>query len=196
LTGTTTVMFEGVPTYPDAGRFWQIIDKYGVNQFYTAPTAIRALMSQGDDHVLCYSPDSLKVIGSVGELINEEAWRWYNNHVGKRRCPVVDTWWQTETACIMISALGSHAPTKPTIAGYPLPGVQTVLLDQEGKEIEESEVEGYLAIKFPWPSIVRNLYGNKERYKNSYFSMYKGYYFSGDGAKRDSKGMYKIIGRI
>lgn len=196
LSGATTVMFEGVPTYPDPGRFWQIIDKYGVNQFYTAPTAIRALMSRGVDHVLSYSLDSLKVIGSVGEPINEEAWRWYNFHVGKRRCAVVDTWWQTETGGIMISALGKHSPTKPTFAGYPLPGIQTVLLNQKGEEIKENEVEGYLAIKFPWPSMVRTLYKDHERFKQSYFNTYKGYYFSGDGAKRDSNGMYKIIGRI
>ena len=196
LSGATTVMFEGVPTYPDAGRFWQIIDKYGVNQFYTAPTAIRSLMSRGVDHVLSYSLDSLKVIGSVGEPINEEAWRWYRFHVGKRRCPVVDTWWQTETGGIMISGLGTHSPMKATYAGFPLPGIQAVLLNQKGEEIEENNVEGYLAVKFPWPAMVRTLYNDHERYKQSYFNTYKGYYFSGDGAKRDEDGMFKIIGRI
>lgn len=196
LGGTTTVMFEGVPTYPDAGRFWQVCDKYGVNQFYTAPTAIRALMAQGDDHVLSYSLDSLKVIGTVGEPINEEAWYWYHVHVGKERCPVVDTWWQTETGGIMISALGDHGPHKPTYAGYPLPGIQPVLLDNDGKEIAENGKEGYLAIKHPWPSMIRTTYGDHERCRNVYFSNYDGYYFTGDGARRDENGMYRIIGRV
>lgn len=196
LSGATTMMFEGVPTYPDAGRFWQICDKHGVNQFYTAPTAIRSLMSYGEDHVLSYSLDSLKVLGSVGEPINEEAWNWYNIHVGKEKCPIVDTWWQTETGGIMISGLGKHSPMKPTHAGYPLPGIQPVLLDKEGNVIEEHEVEGYLAIKHPWPSIIRTTYGDHERCKNTYFSHYKGYYFTGDGAKRDENGMYRIIGRV
>ncbi|MGB0404502.1 MAG: acetate--CoA ligase [Salibacteraceae bacterium] len=196
LSGATTVMFEGVPTYPDAGRFWQVCDKYGVNQFYTAPTAIRALMAQGDDHVLSYSLDSLKVIGTVGEPINEEAWYWYHVHVGKERCPVVDTWWQTETGGIMISALGDHGPHKPSYAGYPLPGIQPVLLDNDGNEIEENDKEGYLAIKHPWPSMIRTTYGDHERCRNVYFSNYDGYYFTGDGAKRDENGMYRVIGRV
>ena len=196
LSGATTLMFEGVPTYPDPGRFWQIVDKYSVNQFYTAPTAIRALMACGDDHVLSYSLDSLKLIGTVGEPINEEAWYWYHVHVGKERCPVVDTWWQTETGGIMISALGDHGPLKPTYAGYPLPGIQPVLLDAEGKEITANDQEGYLAIKHPWPSIIRTTYGDHERCKNTYFSNYEGYYFTGDGAKRDENGMYRIIGRV
>ncbi len=196
LSGATTMMFEGVPTYPDAGRFWQICDKHGVNIFYTAPTAIRALMAHGEDHVLSYSLDSLKVLGTVGEPINEEAWNWYRTHVGKDRCPIVDTWWQTETGGIMISGLGHHSPMKPAHAGYPLPGIQPVLLDQEGKEITENEVEGYLCIKHPWPSILRTTYGDHERCKNSYFSHYAGYYFTGDGAKRDAQGMYRIIGRV
>ena len=196
LAGATTLMFEGIPTFPDAGRFWQIIDKYGVNQFYTAPTAIRALMAQGDEHVLSYSLDSLKVIGTVGEPINEEAWYWYHVHIGKERCPVVDTWWQTETGGIMISALGDHGPHKPTYAGYPLPGIQPVLLDSEGNEIEENDKEGYLAIKHPWPSMLRTTYGDHNRCKNTYFSHYKGYYFTGDGAKRDENGMFRIIGRV
>ncbi len=196
ISGATTMMFEGVPTYPDAGRFWQVCDKHGVNQFYTAPTAIRSLMSFGEDHVLSYSLDSLKVLGSVGEPINEEAWRWYHIHVGKERCPVVDTWWQTETGGIMISGLGAHSPQKPAHAGYPLPGIQPVLLNQEGEEIQENEVEGYLAVKYPWPSMLRTTYGDHERCRVTYFSHYDGYYFTGDGAKRDENGMYRIIGRV
>ena len=196
LSGATTLMFEGVPTYPDAGRFWQICDKHGVNQFYTAPTAIRALMAFGEDHVLSYSLDSLKTLGTVGEPINEEAWRWYHIHVGKEKCPIVDTWWQTETGGIMISGLGNLSPMKPAHAGYPLPGIQPVLLDQEGKEIEENNVEGYLCIKRPWPSMLRTTYGDHERCRITYFSNYKGHYFTGDGAKRDENGMYRIIGRV
>jgi acetyl-CoA synthetase len=196
LSGATTVMFEGIPTYPDAGRFWQIIDKLGVNQFLTAPTAIRSLMGAGDEHVLSYSLDSLKVIGTVGEPINEEAWKWYYLHVGKEKCPVVDNWWQTETGGIMISGIGNISPLKPSFAGYPLPGIQPVLLDQSGNEIEEANVEGYLCIKAPWPSILRTTYGDHERCRVTYFSHYNGYYFTGDGAKRDENGMFRIIGRI
>lgn len=196
LSGATSIMFEGVPTYPDAGRFWQVCDKHGVNQFYTAPTAIRSLMAYGEDHVLSYSLDSLKVLGTVGEPINEEAWSWYHIHVGKERCPIVDTWWQTETGGIMISGLGEHSPMKPTHAGYPLPGVQPVLLDKDGNEIEENGVEGYLCVKYPWPSMIRTTYGDHERCRTTYFSHYDGYYFTGDGAKRDENGMYRIIGRV
>ncbi|MCB0480839.1 MAG: acetate--CoA ligase [Flavobacteriales bacterium] len=196
LAGATTVMFEGIPTYPDPGRFWQICDKYGVSQFYTAPTAIRALMAEGDDHVLSYSLDSLKVIGTVGEPINEEAWYWYHVHVGKERCPIVDTWWQTETGGIMISALGDYGPHKPSFAGYPLPGVQPVLLDKDGNEIKANGEKGYLAVKFPWPSIIRTTYKDHERCRNTYFNNYKGYYFTGDGALRDENGMYRVIGRV
>ena len=196
LSGATTLMFEGVPTYPDAGRFWQVCDKHGVNLFYTAPTAIRSLMSYGEDHVLSYSLDSLRVLGSVGEPINEEAWRWYHIHVGKERCPIVDTWWQTETGGIMISGLGDLLPQRPAHAGFPLPGVQPVLLDQKGKVIDENEVEGYLAINHPWPSMLRTTYGDHERCKLTYFSTYNGYYFTGDGAKRDENGLYRIIGRV
>jgi acetyl-CoA synthetase len=196
LSGATTLMFEGVPTYPDAGRFWQVCDKHSVNQFYTAPTAIRALMACGDEHVLSYSLDSLKVLGTVGEPINEEAWKWYYLHVGKEKCPIVDTWWQTETGGIMISGLGGHSPMKETYAGYPLPGISAVLLDQDGNEIKENEVEGYLCIKHPWPSIIRTTYGDHERCRLTYFSTYKGYYFTGDGAKRAANGMYRIIGRV
>lgn len=196
LNGATTMMFEGVPTFPSPGRFWQVCDKHGVNQFYTAPTAIRALMAQGEDHVLSYSLDSLKVLGTVGEPINEEAWNWYYQLVGKNRCPIVDTWWQTETGGIMISGIGEHSKMKPSHAGNPLPGIQPVLLDAEGKEITENEKEGYLCIKFPWPSMLRTTYGDHERCKLTYFSHYKGYYFTGDGAKRDKNGMYRIIGRV
>jgi acetyl-CoA synthetase len=194
--GATTLMFEGVPTFPDAGRFWQVIDKHGVNIFYTAPTAIRSLMAQGLDHVLAYSLDSLKVIGSVGEPINEEAWQWYKLHVGKNRCPIVDTWWQTETGGIMISSIAGVTDEKPGHAAYPLPGVQPVLLTADGKQITENEVEGMLCMKFPWPGILRTTWGDHERYKQTYFSSYPGHYFSGDGAKRDAEGRYRIIGRV
>lgn len=196
LCGATSVIFEGIPTYPDAGRFWEVCDKFNVNQFYTAPTAIRSLMGAGLDFVMPHKLQSLKVIGSVGEPINEEAWQWYFNHIGKGRCPVVDTWWQTETGGIMISGLGDLSPMHATHAGYPLPGIQPVLLDQEGKEIADNEVEGYLCIKHPWPSILRTTYGDHERCRTVYFSHYNGYYFTGDGAKRDAKGMYRIIGRV
>ena len=196
LSGATTMMFEGVPTYPDPGRFWQVCDKHGVNQFYTAPTAIRALMVYGEDHVLSYSLDSLKVLGTVGEPINVEAWQWYHIHVGKEKCPIVDTWWQTETGGIMISGLGGHSPMNPAHAGFPLPGIQPVLLNQQGEEITENGVEGYLCIKHPWPSILRTTYGDHERCRVTYFSHYKNHYFTGDGAKRDENGMYRIIGRV
>lgn len=196
LNGATTLMFEGVPTYPDPGRFWQVCDKHAVTIFYTAPTAIRSLMAAGEDHVLSYSLDKLRVLGSVGEPINEEAWHWYHIHVGKERCPLTDTWWQTETGGIMIAALAGVSPLKPGHAGYPLPGVQPVLLDQEGKEIQGNDQEGYLAIKFPWPSMIRTTFGDHERCRLNYFDTYKGYYFTGDGARRDENGMYRIIGRV
>ncbi len=196
LNGATTVMFEGVPTFPDPGRFWQVCDKHGVNQFYTAPTAIRALMACGEDHVLSYSLDSIKVLGTVGEPINEEAWRWYHIHVGKEKCPIVDTWWQTETGGIMISGLGNHSPLNPTHAGYPLPGIQPILVDEKGNEITENEVEGLLCIKHPWPSMLRSTYGDHERCRITYFSHFENMYFTGDGAKRDKNGMYRIIGRV
>ena len=196
LSGATSVIFEGIPTFPDAGRFWQVCEKYKVNQFYTAPTAIRALMAHGTEIVNKYNLSSLKVIGSVGEPINEEAWNWYHKHIGKGNCPVVDTWWQTETGGIMLSGLGDLSPMNPTHAGYPLPGIQPVLLDGDGKEIIENDQEGYLCMKFPWPSILRTTYGDHDRCKNTYFSNYPGYYFTGDGAKRDKNGMYRIIGRV
>ena len=195
LNGATTLMFEGVPTWPDAGRFWEICDKYQVNQFYTAPTAIRALMACGNEFVERANLGSLKVIGSVGEPINTEAWQWYHEKVGHKNCPIVDTWWQTETGGIMISGLGGISDQRPTYAGQPLPGVQPVLLDNDGNEIEGDGVEGYLGIKYPWPSMIRTTYGDHERCKNVYFSTYKGYYFTGDGARRED-GMYRIIGRV
>ena len=196
MAGITTVMFEGIPTWPDAGRFWSVIDKHRVNVFYTAPTAIRSLMALGLDHVLPYNLHSLRVLGSVGEPINEEAWHWYSTHIGKNRCPIVDTWWQTETGGIMISALAGVTPSKPAHAGLPLPGIQPVLLDQEGKEIEGNDKEGYLAIRFPWPSMIRTTYGDHERCRQTYFSTYRGYYFTGDGARRDENGLYRLIGRV
>ncbi|MBL7953911.1 MAG: acetate--CoA ligase [Flavobacteriales bacterium] len=196
LAGATSLMFEGVPTFPDAGRFWQVIDKHQVNIFYTAPTAIRSLMAQGLDFVNPYSLASLKVIGSVGEPINEEAWHWYKEHIGKNNCPIVDTWWQTETGGILISSMAGVTDEKPSYAAWPIPGVQPVLLTAEGKEILENDVEGLLAIKFPWPSIIRTTYGDHERCRQTYFSSYKGYYFTGDGARRDSEGRYRIIGRV
>lgn len=196
MSGVTSLMFEGIPTYPDPGRFWSVIDKHGVNVFYTAPTAIRSLMAAGIDHVLAYNLHSLRILGSVGEPINEEAWNWYHLHVGKERCPVVDTWWQTETGGIMISAMAGVTPTKPAHAGQPLPGIQPVLLNQEGQEIEGNDQEGYLAVKFPWPSMIRTTYGDHERCFQTYFSAYKNYYFTGDGARRDENGLYRIIGRV
>ncbi len=196
LNAATTVMFEGVPTWPDAGRFWQVVEKLKVNQFYTAPTAIRALMSQSDDFVNRHDLSSLQVLGTVGEPINEEAWHWYHEVVGKKRCAIVDTWWQTETGGIMLSGLGKLSPMKPTHAGYPLPGIQPVLLTQDGEEIHENEKEGLLAVKFPWPSIIRTTYGDHERCRQVYFSSFEGYYFTGDGARRDADGMYRVIGRV
>jgi len=196
LNGATSLMFEGVPTFPDPGRFWQVIDKHRVSIFYTAPTAIRSLMASGVDHVLAYSLHSLRILGSVGEPINEEAWHWYHTHIGKGNCPVVDTWWQTETGGIMISGLAGVSDLRPAHAGQPLPGIQPILVDAEGKEIEGNNVEGYLCIKFPWPSILRTTWGDHERCRLNYFSTYKGLYFTGDGAKRDENGLYRIIGRV
>ncbi len=196
LAGATTVMFEGVPTYPDAGRFWSIVDKYKVNQFYTAPTAIRALQAFGLEPLEPYSLDSLKVIGSVGEPINEEAWHWYHSHVGKGNCPLVDTWWQTETGGIMISALAGITPNKPAHASLPLPGIQPVIVDAEGNELKGNNVEGNLCIKFPWPSMLRTTYGDHERCRQTYFSTYTDMYFTGDGAKRDHDGFIRILGRV
>jgi len=196
LAGATSVLFEGVPTFPDAGRFWQVIDKYKVNTFYTAPTAIRALEAAGLDFVKPYKLDSLKVLGSVGEPINEEAWNWYNENIGKGKCPIVDTWWQTETGGIMISPLAGITKTKPSFATLPLPGIQPVLVDDKGNEIIGNGVEGNLCIKFPWPSIIRTTYGDHERCKQNYFATYPGLYFTGDGCKRDEDGYYRITGRV
>lgn len=196
LAGATSVMFEGVPTWPDAGRFWEIVDKHQINIFYTAPTAIRALQAQSLDFVNKYSLSSLKVLGSVGEPINDEAWEWYHKHIGKGNCPIVDTWWQTETGGIMISPLGNLTPLKPTFATYPLPGIQPCLVDSDGNEIYGNGVEGNLCIKFPWPSMLRTIYGDHDRCKQTYFSAYPGKYFTGDGCKRDENDMYRITGRV
>jgi len=196
LAGATTLMFEGVPTFPDAGRFWSIIDKYKVNQFYTAPTAIRSLQALGTEPIAPFSLDSLKVLGSVGEPINEEAWHWYYTHIGKTRCPIVDTWWQTETGGIMVSPIAGITPTKPAYATLPLPGVQLVIVDPEGKELTGNSVEGNLCIKFPWPGMIRTTYGDHERCRQTYFDTYKGMYFTGDGVKRDHDGYYRILGRV
>ena len=193
--GATTVMFEGVPSYPAFDRFWEVCAKHKITHFYTAPTAIRALEKHPTSLVEKHDLSSLKVLGSVGEPINAEAWHWYDEHVGKHNCPIVDTWWQTETGGILISSLAGVTPQKPTFATLPMPGVQTVLLNNEGDEIE-GEGEGILAIKHPWPSIARTIWGDHERYKNVYFSAYPGYYFSGDGALRDAEGNYRITGRV
>lgn len=194
--GATTLIFEGVPTWPDAGRFWDIVDKYKVNILYTAPTAIRSLMGFGLGPVHGKHLDSIKVLGTVGEPINEEAWNWYDEHIGKKKAPIVDTWWQTETGGCMISNMAGVTPAKPTFATLPLPGIQPVLLDENGNEIEGNGVSGNLCIKFPWPSILRTTYGDHERCKTTYFSTYPGFYFTGDGCYRDENGNYRITGRV
>ncbi|PKH67051.1 acetate--CoA ligase [Flavobacterium sp. ALD4] len=196
LNGATTVIFEGVPSYPDYSRFWEVIVKHKVTQFYTAPTAIRALAKESLDYVQKYQLETLKVIGSVGEPINEEAWHWYNDHVGGKRCPVVDTWWQTETGGIMISPIPFVTPTKPTYATLPLPGIQPVLMDEKRNEIEGNQVVGSLCIKYPWPGIARTIWGDHQRYKETYFTAFPGKYFTGDGALRDEVGYYRITGRV
>lgn len=196
LNGATQVMFEGIPTFPDAGRFWDVCDKYGVSHFYTAPTAIRALQKAGDRVVDRAKLDSLKVLGTVGEPINEEAWHWYNEKIGKKLCPIVDTWWQTETGGIMISPLAGITPLKPSFATLPLPGISPQLVDAEGKEITGNDVEGNLCISRPWPSMARTVYGDHDRFKQTYFSAYKGRYFTGDGCRRDEDGYYRITGRV
>jgi len=196
LNGATTVLFEGIPSYPNFSRFWEVIEKHNVNQFYTAPTAIRALAKESLDFVQKFSLASLKVIGSVGEPINEEAWHWYNDHVGGKRCPLVDTWWQTETGGIMIAPIPFVTPTKPTYASLPLPGIQPALIDESRNEIEGNLVSGSLCITFPWPSIARTIWGDHQRYKDTYFTMFPGKYFTGDGALRDEVGYYRITGRI
>jgi acetyl-CoA synthetase len=196
LNGATTVIFEGIPSYPDFSRFWEVIEKHKVTQFYTAPTAIRALAKESLDYVQRFPLSSLKVIGSVGEPINEEAWHWYNDHVGGKRCPLVDTWWQTETGGILISPIAFVTPTKPTYATLPLPGIQPVLMDDTRTEIEGNQVVGSLCIKFPWPAIARTIWGDHQRYKDTYFSTFPGKYFTGDGALRDEVGYYRITGRV
>jgi len=196
LAGATTIIFEGIPTYPDAGRFWAVVEKYKVNQFYTAPTAIRALQAYGQDPVLPYDLTSLKVLGTVGEPINEEAWHWYHDHVGKGKCPIVDTWWQTETGGILISPIASVTPTKPSYATMPLPGIQPIIVDNDGKELKGNSVEGNLCIKFPWPGMFRTTYGDHKRMRDTYFAPYKNLYFTGDGVKRDEDGYYRILGRV
>jgi len=196
LAGATTLMFEGVPTYPDAGRFWAVCEKHKVNIFYTAPTAIRALQAYGTEPIEGYDLSSLKVLGSVGEPINEEAWHWYHTHIGKNKCPIVDTWWQTETGGILISPIAGITPTKPAFATLPLPGIQLCIVDPEGNELTGNSVEGNLCIKFPWPSMIRTTYGDHERCKQTYFSTYPGMYFTGDGVKRDHDGYYRILGRV
>jgi len=194
--GATTVMFEGVPSYPNFGRFWDIIQKHKINQLYTAPTAIRALAKQGTELIEQYDLSSLKVLGSVGEPINEEAWHWYNDNVGKRKSPIIDSWWQTETGGIMISPLPYVTPTKPTYATLPFIGVQPCIMDENGEELKGNQVDGRLCIKFPWPSIARTIWGDHQRYKDTYFSTYKNMYFTGDGALRDEVGYYRITGRV
>ena len=194
--GATTVMFEGVPSYPDFGRFWEVVEKHKITQFYTAPTAIRALAKENLDFVHRHNLSSLKVLGTVGEPINEEAWHWYNDHVGQKKCPIVDTWWQTETGGILISPIPFATPTKPTYATLPLPGVQAVLMDEQGNPLKGNQTDGRLCIRFPWPSMARTIWGNHQRYKDTYFSAFPGNYFTGDGALRDEVGYYRITGRV
>jgi acetyl-CoA synthetase len=194
--GATTVMFEGVPSYPDYGRFWDIIQKHKVSQFYTAPTAIRALAKQGSSFIDNYDLSTLKVLGSVGEPINEEAWHWYNENVGKKKSPIIDSWWQTETGGIMITPIPYVTPTKPTYATLPFIGIQPCLMDENSEELKGNQVEGKLCIKFPWPSIARTIWGNHNRYKETYFSTFENKYFTGDGALRDEVGYYRITGRV
>lgn len=194
--GGTSLMFEGVPTWPDAGRFWDIIDKYKVNIFYTAPTAIRSLMSFGLGPIQQHKLDSLRVLGTVGEPINEEAWHWYNDNIGKGKCPIVDTWWQTETGGIMISNMAGVTPGVPSYATYPIPGVQPVLLDEKGEEITGNDTTGNLCVKFPWPAMIRTTYGDHERCRTTYFATYDNMYFTGDGCYRNEEGQYRITGRV
>lgn len=196
LAGVSSVIFEGIPTYPNASRFWEIIDKLKVTHFYTAPTAIRSLEAAGLDYVKPYSLASLKVLGSVGEPINEEAWQWYHKNIGKEKCPIVDTWWQTETGGILISPMAGIITPKPSYATLPLPGIQPIIVDEKGNEVVGDFIEGNLCIKFPWPSMIRTTYGDHERCKQAYFSTYPGLYFTGDGCRRDKDGYYRITGRV
>ena len=192
----TTIMFEGVPSYPDFGRFWDIVEKHRVNQFYTAPTAIRALAKQGTSYIAGKDISSLKVLGTVGEPINEEAWNWYDKNMGKNKCPIVDTWWQTETGGVLISSIPGIIEAKPTFATLPFIGIQPVLMDNDSNEILESDVVGRLCIKFPWPSIARTIWGDHKRYVDTYFSAFDNMYFTGDGAYRDDNGNFRITGRV
>jgi acetyl-CoA synthetase len=196
LNGATTLMYEGIPTYPDAGRFWDVIDKHKVNIIYTAPTAIRSLQTYGEEIFKAKDLSSLRVLGTVGEPINEEAWHWYHRNVGKERCPIVDTWWQTETGGILISSLAGVTPDKPAFATLPMPGVLPSLMDENGEEINGNDVQGNLCIKQPWPGMARTVYGDHERFRQTYFSAYRGYYFTGDGCRRDADGDYRITGRV
>jgi acetyl-CoA synthetase len=196
LNGVTGVIFESTPMYPDPGRFWKVIEKHEVTHFYTAPTAIRALMKEDIKHVKDYDLSSLKVLGTVGEPINEEAWNWYDQEIGNGECPIVDTWWQTETGGMMISPLPGITPTKPGFATLPLPGVKPALMDDDGNEIMENDTQGNLVIKYPWPGMTRGIWGNQERYMETYFETYPGYYLTGDGCRRDADGYYRITGRV
>lgn len=196
LNGATTVLFEGIPSHPDFGRFWEVIDKHQVSHLYTAPTAIRSLAKESLSWVEKYSLKSLRILGSVGEPINDEAWYWYHENIGKRNCPIVDTWWQTETGGILISPLPDITQLKPAFATLPLPGIQVALLDESKKEIIGNNVSGSLCIKEPWPSIARTIWGDHQRYKETYFTAFPGYYFTGDGALRDEDGYYRITGRV
>lgn len=194
--GATSLMFEGVPSWPDMGRFWHVIEKHKVNIFYTAPTAIRSLEKAPISFVEKYDLSSLQILGTVGEPINEEAWHWYDHHIGKGKCPIVDTWWQTETGGVMISPLAGITKTKPSFATLPMPGVQPAVMDESGNEMMGNGIEGRLTIKFPWPSIARTIYGDHQRFKDTYFSTFPGKYFTGDGCKRDEEGYYRITGRV
>ncbi len=194
--GATTLMFEGIPTFPDAGRLWEIVDKFRVDTIYTAPTAIRSLMAHGEAPLRNKDLGSLKVLGTVGEPINEEAWQWYHEKIGKGKCPIVDTWWQTETGGIMISPIAGLTPEKPSFATLPLPGIQPAIMDEKGKELQGNGVSGNLCIKFPWPGMIRTTYGDHERCRKNYFEAYPGYYFTGDGCLRDKDGYYRITGRV
>ena len=194
--GATTLIFEGVPSWPDMGRFWQVVEKHKVNIFYTAPTAIRALEKAPLSFVEKYNLSSLEVLGTVGEPINEEAWHWYDKNIGKGKCPIIDTWWQTETGAFMISPIAHVTKLKPAHASFPLPGVQPAVMNESGLEIQGNNIEGRLTLKFPWPSMARTIYGDHQRFKDTYFSTFPGKYFTGDGCKRDGDGYYRITGRV
>jgi acetyl-CoA synthetase len=196
LNGATSLIFEGVPSHPDMGRFWHVIERHKVNIFYTAPTAIRSLEKAPLSFVEKYDLSSLQVLGSVGEPINEEAWHWYDKNIGKGKCPIVDTWWQTETGGIMISPIANVTKLKPAFATLPLPGIQPAVMDEHGKELMDDGIEGRLTIKFPWPSMARTIYGDHTRFRETYFSTFPGKYFTGDGCKRDAEGFYRITGRV